>query len=345
MKKIISIIVMSVMLVCMVLPLAVSADGTILWTDDFSSVKENDWIWDADTTCFFVDNGKLEGWAEAVVHQSNFLVDRGAPRRYKECAWKVECAGLEDGGRDAENHSLSIWFADYISPYGDPENVDGTITYLWSYCFEKKTLSLSIGFDGDAESYKPSNYPIDGPYKSYVVPDSAAPVMDSGGGCPFTLGMRIANGKAAFYLDDVKYCEIDSFRGTATATQVGSPILVFNGGCHCTFDNLVVATPDYDLFNEGSNPVNNDPGNNDPAETETEKRIETKVVHETNEAGEDVTVIVTEEVVVPVANTGRTNTGTGNRGASKTGDAAIVIAAVMVAAFGAAVVVKKVCIK
>ena len=345
MKKIMSFAVTAIMLVCMIVPLTVSADGTILWTDDFSSVKENDWIWDEDTTRFFVDGGKLEGWAEAVVHQSNFLADRGAPRRYKECAWKVECAGLEDGGNEAEQHSISIWFADYISPYADPESIDGTISYSWGYSFERQTLDLSIGFDNDAESFKPAGYPEEGPYKSFPVPADAAPVLDANGGSPFTLGMRIANGKAAFYMNDVKYCEIDAFRGALTATQVGSPLLLFNGGCHCTFDNLVVATPDYNLFNESAAPANNEPANNEPVNNDpaaTETRIDTVIVTDTDEEGNVVTRVETEKTVVPAPNTGN---GGGGRTATKTGDTIVIVAAVMIAAIGMALVVKKVCIR
>ena len=326
MKRIITVFVICVMLACAILPVAVSAD--VLWTDDFSSAKQNDWIWDEDTTKFFVENGKLEGWAEAVVHQSNFLVDRGAPRRYKECAWKIECAGLEDGGRDVDEHGLSIWFADYISPYGDPDGTTGTISYNWGYNFEKKILTLNVGFDNDGEDYKPADYPIDGPYITVSVPDSEAPYMDANGGCPFTLGMRIANGKASFYMNDKKYAEINAFRGTKTCTEVGSPLLVFNGGCHCTFDNLVVATADYNLFNESDTP-----------ETETQKVIETVIVHDTDENGNDVTRVETQEVVRVAPSTG---SGSSVGTATRTGDAAIIVLCVMIVSLGGALVVWKV---
>ena len=338
MKKLISIIVMTVMLVCVILPFTVNAD--VLWTEDFSSVKENDWIWDGDL--FFIENGKLEGWAEAVVHQSNFLIDRGAPRRYKECAWKVECAGLEDGGHDSQSHYMGLWFADYISPTGS-NDPDGQIVYNFGYEFESHALRLTASFDGDGENYKPATYDDSKPLGEYIVPDAQAPELNSSGNDTFTLGMRINGGKIDCFFNDQKVISYNAVRGTTTATQLPSPVLLINGGCHCTWDNLVVATPDYNLFNESSTPANNDPGNNEPAETETEKRIETKVVHETNEAGEDVTVIVTEEVVVPVANTGRTNTGT--HSSSKTGDVAIIVAVVMAVALGSAIVVKKVCLK
>ena len=348
MKKTISIIILSVLMMCTILPVVAFADGQILWNEDFSSKAENDWIWDEDTTKFFISNGKLEGWAEAVVQQSNFLVDRGAPRRYKECAWKIECAALEDGGNDAESHGMSLWFADYISPSGDMENVDGTITYMWGYDFEKQTLNLSLGFDNDGENYKPAGFADDKPYFSVYVPDG--PVISSAGDSTFTLGMRLSGGKASFYMNDVKYTEIDTMRGAASFTQVGSPILVFNTQLHCTFDNLVVATPDYDLFNEAGNggQQGGQQGGGQQGGQQggaqqgggTEKVIVKKsVVVGTDAQGNAITEIVTEEVVRQVAATGGNATG-GN--AAKTGDTAIIVIAVMITALGSALVVWKV---
>jgi hypothetical protein len=339
MKKILSILACAVMLACVILPAVVSADGQILWTDDFSSVKENDWIWDAGTTNFFVENGKLEGWAEAVVHQSNFLVDRGAPRRYKECAFKVECAGLEDGGNDAEGHYLGIWFADYISPYGDPDQTEGTLTYACGYEFEKKLFTVSVGFDNAAEDFKPADLPEDGKILSVPIPDSEAPVMDPSGKSSFTIGMRLSGGKVAFYMNDKKVGEINAYRGAVSFTQVGSPILLFNTQLHCTFDNLTVSTADYNLFNESAEQAQNQ--QNVPVATE--KVIETKkVVVGTDAEGNEITEIVTEEVVRPAA---QTSNGTTGGTSSATGDMAVIVIALMIVALGTAIIVKKVCTK
>ena len=343
MKKAITAIILCAMLACTVLTCNVSAAGEILFKDDFSSKNPANWLWDPPANLFDIENGKVEGWAECVVLQSNYESDMGGTRRFKECAWKVDACVLEDGGKDADVHYIGIWFADYISPYGS-EEPDGQIVYECGYNFEKGYFQLTAAFDGAGTDFEPtSGYTRGEPIATAAIPESEAPVMDPSGESPFTIGMRVKNGVISCYLNNKKYIEFPAYRGALTATQLGSPVLLININNHCTFDNVVVATADYDLFDEGANPVNNDPVNNDPAETETEKRIETKVVHETNEAGEDVTVIVTEEVVVPVANTGRTSTGT--RSSSKTGDAAIIVAAVMLVSLGAAIVVKKVCIR
>jgi hypothetical protein len=333
MKKAISIIIASVLLVCMILPLAVSADGSVLWTEDFSSVKENDWIWDGDL--FFIENGRLEGWAEAVVHQSNFLVDRGAPRRYKECAFKIEACGLEDGGRDADSHYLGLWFADYISPYGS-DDADGQIVYTWGYEFETRTVRLGASFGDAGEDFKPADYDDTKPVFEFVIPESEAPVMDVSGSGKFTIGMRLSGGVVSCFLNDKKYVDFPAYRGAVSFTQLASPVILWNTNCHCTFDNLVVSTADYNLFNESSNPAPAPV----PSVTETEKVIETKkVVVGTDAEGNEITEIVTEEVVRVAASTGNGNSvGT----ASATGDMALIVAAVMIVALGAALVVKKV---
>ena len=250
MKKALAIIILSIFMACTLLPLAAFADGAVLWTDDFSTMAENDWIWDGDL--FFISNGKLEGWAEAVVHQSNFLVDRGAPRRFKECAFKVDAAGLEDGGQDSEYHGLSLWFADYISPNGDNEP-DGQIVYTFGYEFESHTLKLNAAFDNAGEDYMPAGADGSVTMAEYVVPEAEAPELDTSGKSVFTLGMRINGGVISCFFNDMKVIEMTGYRGATTCTQLGSPILFINGGCHCTWDNLIATTADYDLFNEAAN--------------------------------------------------------------------------------------------
>ena len=348
MKKIVTLIVASILLVCMVLPLAVSAE--VLWTEDFSQMNENDWIWDGDL--FTIENGKLEGWAEAVVHQSNFLVDRGAPRRFKECCFKVDAAGFEDGGRDADDHYLGLWFADYVSPNGADEP-DGQIVYTYGYRFEEHKVVLNVGFDNAGEDYKPADFDDTKPIAEYVVPESDAPELDPSGTDAFSIGMRVSGGVISCFFNDQKVIEFNAYRGATTCTQLGSPVILWNTNCHCTFDNLVVATADHDLFNEGAAindpapaqteaPANNDtdaeaPAGNDAA---TEKVVEKEnVVVGTDADGSAITEVVTKEVVRPAANTGAKTTG---GSAAKTGDAAIIVAFVMVAALGCAVVVKKI---
>lgn len=332
MKKVVSAAVFCVMILCSVLTVFVSADGAIIWKDDFSTKDYSNWLWDPPANLFDIENGKVEGWAECVVLQSNYISDQGGTRRFKECAWKVDACGLEDGGRDAENHALGIWFADYISPYGS-EEPDGQIVYELHYCFEKKLLELFAAFDGAGADFEPtSGYTRGEPVMTVSVPDGEAPAMDPAGNEVFSIGIRVNGGVISGFLNDKKYLDFNAYRGATSFTQLGSPTLLINIDCHCTFDNVVVSTPDYNLFNESAA---SDPTPT-PAQTDTEKVIETKVVHDTDEEGNDVTVIVTEEVVRPAANVGGQTTG---GTATKTGDAAIVAAAVGVLALTAAITV------
>ena len=332
MKKIISAAIIAVML-CAFLSAAVSAD--VLWKDDFNNGVFNEKDWTLGGTLFYLENGgptkspHIEGWAEAVVQQSTYGEGAPAPRVYgANVAFKCDSWFYDDGGNNSDVHWVGLWWADYFADGTDPNN---RIVYMVRVNYESRQVILSATGVGEGEAYFSDYTEV----SVWDMPDSEELVMDITAPTVFNMGIRI-NGR-----------QIDGFYNNKkvvsyTAPVMGkntSPLLFWNNGCYTGFDNWIVSTADYDLFGEGSNPVNNDPVNNDPAETETEKRIETKVVHETNEAGEDVTVIVTEEVVVPVANTGRTSTGT--RSSSKTGDAAIIVIAVMIAALGGAIVLKR----
>ena len=330
MKKIVSAIVLCAMLACAIVT-SVSAAGEIVWQDDFSTKDPGN--------LFDVENGKVTGWAECVVLQSNYPSDKGGTRRFKECAWKVDACYLEDGGNDSEWHYLGIWFADYLSPYGS-EEPDGQIVYQCGYDFEKGQFQLFADFDGAAADLEPtSGYTRGEPIAVAAVPESEAPVMDPTGAAEFSIGMRISGGVLSCFMNNKKYIEINAYRGATTATQLGSPVLLINHQCHCTFDNVVVATPDYDLFNEGagaSAPA-------DAAPAATEQVIETeKVVIGTNEDGSEITDVVTNAVARPAANTGAAATG---GTAARTGDGAIVVIAVMIVSLGTAIAVARLALR
>ena len=148
----------------------------------------------------------------------------------------------------------------------------------------------------------------------------------------FSLGWRIQPGKIECYFNDQKVITYTNVPMDLGMTRP-SPILLVNHSCYIEFDNFIVATVDYNLFNETDTPTPVDPGNNgggqQPAGTKVVERIET------DENGE--TRIVTEIV----ADT-NTNNPSANNGGSNTGDMIVVVMAVMaVAAVGAIVVAKR----
>ena len=150
----------------------------------------------------------------------------------------------------------------------------------------------------------------------------------------FSLGWRIQPGKIECYFNDQKVITYTNVPMDLGMTRP-SPILLVNHSCYVEFDNFIVATVDYNLFNEGPDDTGNNGGDNgngggqQPAGTKVVERIET------DENGE--TRIVTEIV----ADT-NTNNPSENNGGSNTGDMIVAVAAVMaVAAAGAIVVAKR----
>ena len=375
MRKKIVFLLCAVMILAMLAPAAVSADGMILWEDDFSSKDPANWLWDPPANLFDVENEKVEGWAECVVLQSNYTPSTGGTKRFKECAWKVEACALEDGGRDDDTHYLGVWWADYLNPAGDPNvDNDGQIVYEWGYDFEKGILQLTAAFDGAATAYEPaSGYTRGEPVFTVEVPASEAPVMDPSGNGAFTVGLRISGGVISGFMNDKKYMDFNAYRGATTGTELGSPVLLVNRNCHCTFDNVVVATPDYNLFNEsadaqqavgnggtsnngqgagnsGGSGGNSGNAGNGGTKTRIETTIDSEIVTHSrvigvDENGNEITTIESEIVTVigsrEVADTDGSGSSAG-RGGSATGDTAVIVIAVMIVALGSAIVVKKV---
>ena len=350
MKKIISIFAICALLACTVLEVAVSAAGDVLWKEDFSSEDPNNWLWD--DSAFFVEDGVCKGWGEAVVHQSNFPTANGGTRKYGQSALTIKCIAYEDGGKDSEYHRLGLWWADYIDPYAT-DDPTSWIIYKPLYNFEDHCVELEMEFTGDeAEAFRPVDFPDDAVVARYEIPENEAPQFGTEW---FSIGYRVNAGVFSIYLNNKKIVDFPCYRGALTGTQRPSPVILLNGGCYCGFDDLVVTTPDYDLFGDGAEtiapavdteaPAGDDaasakaPAGND-ASAATEKVIEKEnVVVGTDADGSAVTEVVTREVARPAANTGAKTTG---GSAAKTGDAVIVVVAVMIASLGCAIVVKKV---
>ena len=340
MKKIIALLACITML-ALIPTTALAAD--VLFQDNFNSgeINESDWYPGA----FFVDNGgptnspHVEDYGGWHVLQSMYNNENGGNRVFgANVAFKVDAWAWEDGGEDRSEHRLGLWFADYFS-----EPADGRIVYQFQVCYETRKAVLIATGEGDGTTYfDPGVYSSGVIVGSWDIPESVPFEMDVTDPTVISLGMRVNGTLIDCYLNDMKVISY-------TAPRMGaekSPVLLVNDGCYAGFDNFIVATADYNLFNESSTPVNNEPANNDPVNNdpeETETRIDTVIVTDTDDEGNVVTRVETEKTVVPAPNTG--NGGGGNRPATKTGDTIVVVIAVMVAALGSAIVVKKVCVK
>lgn len=346
MKRLISLIICAVLAAAFV-PMTVGAAGMVLFEDHFNEANPDNWMYDS--SHFVVFEGHLEGYRDAVVHQSQFDEDYGGTKMWGNgTSFRVETWCYEDEYGDGTN-MLKLWWADYFGGTWDNES---RIVYYFGYRFGDHKLVLHADYAGEeAAQYQPGDedsvdlYEVD--FKEMKI-DLAAPEH-------FTLGMKIENGVIYCFCNDQLVITHQAERGALCGTQGPAPVLLWNSGCYCGWDDFIVATSDYKLFGEGAEtePVVTDPIATEPATT----RIETKVVEEkktvtddagnavTDESGNAVTEIVTkieEEIVTnaPPADT-QGSRPSGNGGA-QTGDTALIVIAVMTVAVAAAAVVKKV---
>ena len=346
MKKLISAAIVAVMLVS-ALCLSVSAD--LLWTDDFNSGVFSEADWRVEGSLFTLqsggptNSGHLEGYAEAVVQQSSYNDSdhpTPAPRVYgPNFAVKCDMWIFEDGGNDADEHWVALWWADHFE-----DQIGGDrIVYTVRCTYETRTVAIIVHGENGGTEY----FDGDTTLSEWKIPDDVELEMDSSSPTVINLGMRINGTQIDGFFNGQKVV-------SATAPIIHQnicPILFWNGGCYTGFDNWMVSTADYDLFNEGAGGGQQGGGQQGGGQQGgqqggaqqgggTEKVIVKKsVVVGTDAEGNAITEIVTEEVVRQVAATGGNATG-GN--AAKTGDTAVIVIAVMIVALGAAIVVKKV---
>ena len=344
MKKLISAAIIAGMLIA---ALCSSVSAGLLWTDNFDSGVFNTADWQTEGTAFTVqpggptNSGHLEGWAEAVVQQTSYGDEAPAPRVYgPSFAVKCDTWFFDDGGDEAEQHWVALWWADHF------ENAIGMdvdrIVYSVRCTYETRTVAIVVHGENGGTDYFSEETVL----AEWQIPDSVELEMDPANPTVFNLGMRINGTQIDGFFNDQKVV-------SATAPVIHDfkcPLLFWNNKCYCGFDNWMVSTPDYDLFNEAAGGGQQGGGQQGGGQQGgqqggaqqgggTEKVIVSKsVVVGTDAEGNAITEIVTEEVVRQVAATGGNATG---GSAAKTGDMAVVVVAVMVIAIGSAIVVKK----
>ena len=344
MKKLFAIVITAAMLCAMVLPMTVSAAGIILWQDDFSTMREEDWIWDGSR--FEVIDGHLEG--DGVVHQTNYVEEYDGNKMWGDnTAYAAEMWALDDSGRGFTYHAIGLWWADYMAK-DESDETPGRIVYSFKYYFEDKKVKLGATFEGETEELKENVQFLDEDQTilaEYDVPESEAPKMEMDKPDSFRIGFRVKNGVITVYFNDKLVITHEAERGAVCGTEQLSPLLMWNDGCYCCFDNVMVATADYNLFNESAvtEAVVTDPAQTEPVATKAPDttKIEEVVVTEIGDDGEVVTKIETVIVTnAPAPDTQKQPTNP--QGGAQTGDMAVIVMAVMVVCLGAAVVVKKV---
>ena len=317
MKKIFSILV-CLLMIASIAASSVSAAGAILFEDKFDSMDNEDWVWEP--SHFYVENGVLVGDPSAVVHQTTYGIDAPVDRTWSQFTCRVETRITDY--TDSTDLGPGLWFKDYNTTYEQDEEGEEDTGEIWTFRYNHYNSTCTLS----------SDYFTNNNIEAITVPIPEGTVKIGPDDKPttFSIGWRVQPGLIQCYFNDqlVITCnQVPADLGTIRK----SPILLLNSSCYIEFDNFVVATVDYNLFNESTTPTPVNPGDN--GNNGNDSKVVTKVI--TNDKGE--TEIVTE--VVPDTNT---NTPNANNGGSNTGDMIVVVAAVMaVAAAGAIVVAKR----
>ena len=343
------------------LAVSTSAAGNILFSDDFTNgFSANNWILEGNE--FFYDedsdpsNPCISAYDQGVICQAEYRTDyTGNPRVYTNCDYSLRIRVQEED--DEGDHEVGLWWRDDFDDTPADEEASWELGEVWNVVVNVDNQEVHLEVEGEES------------------PRATAPAPDAEiGGDWFQLGWKVTPGRMCVYFNNEKVIDYSS---DEIAAVHKSPFLLMNGNCFSSFDDIVIADLEYNLYgdnfvagddtaatteagatdpvtdnnNNGGNAGNNggeNAGNNGGNATnattkvtsETTTAVVTSVV--TNEQGETsiVTSIVTEATTTPGAETNNRPAKPGN--ATTTGDATFVVIAAMVAALGCAVVVKKV---
>ena len=309
MRRIVSLIgCLALILTLAAATTTVNAAGSILFQDDFSSEDLSKWMWD--NTSFICEDGVCKGDPAAVVHQSSY-VDGGA-------AWGVDIAYKVDvrvtDYMDSTEIGPGLWFRDYNLTLED-EETDAEDGEVWQFQFNyvNQTFKLTSEYLTNNGFEEPT----------YTLPEGTIKMGPDEKPTTFSMGWRIRSGKIDCYYNDKLIISC-----TNVPADIGlvrpSPVCLWNRSADIEFDNFILSTADYDLFNEGSIPTD---------DTTTKAPDDTKVVTKVITDADGNTQVVTEVV----ADTDKTNPNV-NNGGSSTGDMIIAVAAVMIVGAAGAVV-------
>ena len=305
----------------MVMSIAVigTSAAQIYMEDDFSTQDDTKWMYAASKA--FAEDGMLQGYKDAVIHQSAFSnPDLGAEYGHDR-NWKTFVAEMDVRIVDNDAPGSTQAFGFWIRAYGD-DFIDG----------ENAGEIYNLGYDHTNSSYVIGKNTLQATRQNNIVSVPTEQWAD-GEGVPYhKLGIKVeTSGMISLWADGVKVLEVNTADLTATGSDnsiyvmgtYNTPVLVVNNNNFFQMDNFVVASPDY--YGGAVEPAPGDdtnvPGNDTPAPGDTN---------------------------TPGGNTptpGATDTNKNQSGAATTGDALYIAVAVAVAALGTAIVVKKVNVK
>ncbi len=346
MKKIISLVIVSLMLVT--LAVGVSADAGRMHVECYFKDMA-DFMNYFIPGAFFIPDGESQvfGYSEAKALQSNFESsddlgfdgfkenDRNAWLRY-DCEIKIAMA--PDGDADSLDRGVMLVYCNNNPLYMGLE--EGVQYVEFAYSVAKEELSLRTG-------------PAIGISDSDTVIATYPMKLDSeSGNVSYRFGMSVDENRIRCFIDGKKVIDVYDPQ-YYWGTYDGSCFLLWNESNMVVLNDYKVSTPGF-LFPYEEEPAPTEPAPTEPI-TSVSSSVSEVVVTVTNEKGEVETdekgevktevseVIVTEIVTVAPADT--QNGGGGGGTATRTGDSAFIVAAAAVIALGSAVIVKKVTAK
>ena len=208
---------------------AVPAGAQILYDDAFDDF--NNEFWDTNTR-FYVDDGIIDAWEDAVVLQSHSDWNNPTWGAFDEFTAWVDVF-IEDSANEGP-YSAGIWYTNiYDKIIGYFDSVE---RYEVMYCGDTSAVDLKIdsprrikglGEDGVAASMKLE----DEPGMNY-------------NGEAVRLGIRVEKGKFSAYANG-KLVGEHSYQNIGLGL---SPIVLYNSGCHAKYDNFVVGDLSEDVI-------------------------------------------------------------------------------------------------
>ena len=225
MKKTISALVALILSLSLALPCA----AEILYDDPFDEF--NDEFWDnKNRTKFVVEDGVLDGFDDAVIHQSHSDWNNPVYGAFTEYTAWVDVY-IEENAVDGP-YTAGLWYTniydqlalgyDHVERYKLHYNCEDSTVYLLIESDRKRIKDIGdekIGSDRVLASLKLE----DEPGENYE-------------GEPVRLGLRVEKGKITAYANG-------QFVGEYSYSGIGkyySAMILCNYGCHAAFDNFVV---------------------------------------------------------------------------------------------------------
>lgn len=335
MKKLLSFLVSAIM-VASLAALAVNGAGAILMRDDFSGDELNADNWIVDGNLFYVEDGYLCGQADAVANQTEFRREVDGNKAWRSLTSKMDVFVPEF---DVEgDHSLGYWWRDYDTTYDESDDGAEENGFIYRYYFNFETQTFTFFCDDSESPLHRDNTPL-----TYTLPEGTIISGDDGVPTNFSMGIRVITADVAspeiqcFYNDQLI---IKATVAEGLEEDMGlkreSPIVLFNHGNDIRIDNFVVATYDYNLFNESEEAPVDD--NNNPTPTPVDPG---DPVNPGNPVNPTPNPQNPGNSGTNPGNADTTKNPTSSSGGANTGDMAAVVVALAVVSLGAAVVVKR----